>query len=97
MNSDLDDYLYELRKLLLIYKAGGLPVNVFLNKSRQILDLIEPRIEGKADELHSAWFDIEQAYAVALDREQPLSNYQEYVNAGLSSMEGQITLLRQQH
>ena len=97
MNSDLDDYLHELRKLLQSYMACSLPLDVFLNESRKILDLVEPQMEGKADELHSAWFDIEQAYAVALDREDPLSKYQEHVNAGLSSMEFQIKLLCQQH
>jgi hypothetical protein len=93
MNSDLSGYLCDLSSLLHSYKTGGLPLDVFLNKSRNILDLVEPYMKEKADDLHSAWFDIEQAYAVALDRGDPLSNYQKYVNDGLDSMEFQINLL----
>lgn len=97
MNSDINSYLCELRNLLHSYKTGSFPVDVFLNKSRSILDLVEPQMKEKADELHSAWFDIEQAYAVSLDRGDPLANYQKFVNDGLNSMEFQINLLSHVH
>lgn len=97
MNTDLNGYICDLSILLHSYKAGRMPVDVFLNKSRSILDLVEPCMKEKADKLHSAWFDIEQAYAVALDRGEPLSNYQKYVNDGLASMEFQMNLLSHQH
>ena len=83
MNIKVKNYLYELRDILNSYKNGVINIGFFLRRSRSFIDLLGTVLEEKVDILHAAWFDIEQAYAVSLDRDEPISNYEKFVNEGI--------------
>ncbi len=93
MTEQIKESLLQLEEFLSAYKEEKLSIGDFLRRSRHLIDVIELVFGEKAEDLHSAWFDIEQAYAVALDRKESIDIYQDLITNGLTSMKKQIHLL----
>jgi hypothetical protein len=96
MINQTHDLIIELYQLTEKFKEGRLSIGDFLQESRLFIDVLE--MDSDIDDhlldcLHGAWFDIEQAYAVALDRKESINNYDRYIKEGIGVIEKQLQQL----
>ncbi|ETS29634.1 hypothetical protein BB987_17515 [Photorhabdus temperata] len=83
---------YDLRQLNLMketlgaYVENRLPLNVLIDRLRDLLDCLQDVNNEWKEQFYEHWFSLEQVYAVALDRNEPLSQYESYINDSVKGL-----------
>ena len=86
---------YDLRQIRLmydkitLYKNGKIKLNFLIDDLRALFDILKEDYPWRKD-FHEAWFTLEQAYAVSLSNNEPISKYQSYIDEGIADIEGII-------
>lgn len=95
-NIALTDYdlrqLELMRDILKAYDAEKISLSDVINKLEGLLECLKfPDNEWETD-FHNHWFTLEQVYAVALDRNEPLSHYESYLIDSISELKNLLTV-----
>ncbi|WP_215847742.1 MULTISPECIES: hypothetical protein [Pantoea] len=95
-NIALTDYdlrqLELMRGILKAYDAEKISLSDVINKLEGLFECLQFSDNEWKTDFHTHWFTLEQVYAVALDRNEPLSYYESYLIDSMGELRNLLTV-----
>ncbi len=83
---------YDIRQLKLMkealtdYEENKVSLNLLINRLGGLLNCLQDLSDEWKENFHENWFELEQMYAVALDRNEPISKYSIGINESIGNL-----------